>query len=61
MKMSDACKLLGITSDTLRNWDKMGLIHFDRTPLGDRIFREEMIPQIQQLIKERNRGKKRGG
>jgi len=58
MKISEACRLLGIVPDTLRRWEKMGLIHFARSPLGDRIFKDEMIPQVQQIIKERNREKK---
>jgi excisionase family DNA binding protein len=58
MKMNEACKVLGVAPDTLRRWEKEGLIHFERTPLGYRIFKEEMIPQLQQIIKERTREKR---
>jgi len=60
MRIGDACRLLGVAPDTLRRWEREGLIHFERTVLGDRIFREEMIPQIKQIIKQRARGRKTG-
>jgi len=61
MLIKEACKLLDVSPATLRKWEKAGLIHFKRRALGWRIIGEEMIPQIQQIIKERNREKGREG
>lgn len=36
----DAAELLGITSDTLRRWERNGLIESERTPGGQRRYRE---------------------
>lgn len=65
MKIGDVCKLLDISRATLRRWEKVGLIHFERRTLGSRIIEEAMIPQIQKIIKERNKANdevwKKGG
>jgi DNA-binding transcriptional MerR regulator len=60
MKIRQAAAALGISPDTLRRWEREGLINSERTPLGDRIFTPEKIAEIQQVIRSKSmeRGKK---
>lgn len=39
----EARKVLGISSDTLRNWDKLGKINTIRTPTGIRLYNKEDV------------------
>jgi excisionase family DNA binding protein len=50
----DAAERLGITTDTLRRWERDGLIEPERTPGGQRRYREEDISAL--LNDERPRG-----
>jgi DNA-binding transcriptional MerR regulator len=42
----DAADKLGISPDTLRRWEREGLIHCERTPGGQRRYREEEIASM---------------
>jgi excisionase family DNA binding protein len=42
----DAAEKLGITPDTLRRWEREGLIQCERTPGGQRRYREEDISSM---------------
>lgn len=54
MKINEASKYLGVAPDTLRKWERAGIINSDRTPLGHRVFTPEKILEIQQVIKQRS-------
>lgn len=54
MKIKEAAAYLGVCTETLRKWDKAGLISTDRTPLGHRLFTPEKILEIQQIIRGRS-------
>ena len=54
MKIKQAAEHLGVCTETLRKWEKAGIIATDRTPLGHRLFTPEKILEIQQIIKERS-------
>jgi len=54
MKIKEAAAHLGVCTETLRNWEKAGIINTDRTPLGHRLFTPEKILEIQQIIRERS-------
>ena len=38
VKISEACKILGVSQDTLRRWDRSGKIVPERTPKGHRRY-----------------------
>jgi hypothetical protein len=38
-RMSEAAEILGVTVKTLQRWDKLGKVHFIRTPNGNMIAR----------------------
>jgi DNA-binding transcriptional MerR regulator len=54
MKIKEASQYLGVAPDTLRKWEKAGIINSERTPLGHRVFTPEAILQIQQITKLRS-------
>ena len=60
MRIKEAAEILGVCPDTLRKWDRLGIIDSDRTPLGHRIFKPEDLLRIQKVIKTRSleKGKK---
>lgn len=44
IRVGEAAKLLGISNDTLKRWEKAGLISSVRTPTGHRRFdRDEVL------------------
>jgi hypothetical protein len=47
-KISEFAKKIGVSQDTLRNWDKDGILIANRTPTGRRFYTET---QYQQYIK----------
>lgn len=59
MKIKEASQYLGVAPDTLRKWEKAGIINPGRTPLGHRVFNEEALLQIQQIIKLRSLERKK--
>ena len=54
MKIREAASYLQVSVETLRRWDREGIIVADRTPLGHRIFKPESILEIQKIIRERS-------
>jgi len=54
MKIGEAAEHLGVSTESLRRWDKQGIIKADRSPLGHRLFTPEKILEIQQIIKGRS-------
>lgn len=42
----DAAERLGITTDTLRRWERDGLIESERTPGGQRRYREQEVSAL---------------
>lgn len=48
MTISDASQHLGISIDTLRRWDKSGIIRAERNETGHRIFDTAEIERVQQ-------------
>lgn len=54
MKIGELAKQLEISPQTLRCWEKDGLITLNRTPLGHRVFTPENISKIQKIIKARS-------
>jgi DNA-binding transcriptional MerR regulator len=54
MKIGELAKHFEISPQTLRCWEKAGLITSKRTPLGHRVFTPENILEIQKLIKARS-------
>lgn len=51
LKIGEAAKLLGLSSETLRRWERDGKITFSRTPGGKRLFSENDLEQIKNLLK----------
>jgi excisionase family DNA binding protein len=51
LKIGEAAKLLGLSSETLRRWERDGKITFSRTPGGKRLFSEADLEQIKNLLK----------
>ncbi len=49
-KIGEASKLLGLSSETLRRWEKAGKISFSRTPGGKRLFSEADLTSIRHLL-----------
>lgn len=48
--ISDAAVQIGVSSDTIRRWDKKGLIKVDRSDLNYRLFNIEEIKRIHNKI-----------
>jgi DNA (cytosine-5)-methyltransferase 1 len=58
MRIHEAAEYLGISTESLRRWDRQGVIKADRSPLGHRIFTPEKILEIQRVIRDRSRERK---
>lgn len=54
LRIGQAAKLLGITEQTLRNWEKQGHIESERTPTGHRRY---SLGQLQRNIPDKNTNK----
>lgn len=51
--MGDICRLMGVTMQTLRNWDASGKYTFHRTSGGHRyLFRDELIEMLRREGRE---------
>ena len=50
-KIGEAAKLLGLSAETLRRWERAGRIVFSRTPGGKRLFSEADIASIRGILK----------
>jgi excisionase family DNA binding protein len=61
MRISEACRLLGVSPETIRKWEREGLIRPERTALGQRFFTEESLLEIKKVIKRRIKEKVRKG
>lgn len=60
MKISQAAEYLQVHPETLRKWEKIGIITSERTPCGHRIFTHEQVLKIQQIIRDRSMERKHG-
>jgi DNA-binding transcriptional MerR regulator len=61
MKIGELAKNLRVSPQTLRVWEKQGIIASDRTPLGHRVFTPESILEIQKIIKARSLERRKSG
>jgi DNA (cytosine-5)-methyltransferase 1 len=59
MKIREAAEHLGVSTESLRRWDREGIIKADRSPLGHRLFTPEAILEIQQVIRQRSMERKK--
>jgi len=59
MKISEAARHLAVHPETLRKWEKAGLITSEKTPCGHRIFTAEQILRIQEVIRMRSMERKK--
>lgn len=50
VSLGAACRMLGVSHNTLRRWDRRGLISTERTPGGQRRF---PVAEIQRLLRQR--------
>ena len=49
-KIKEAAKYLGVSAESLRRWEKQGLIKPMRTPVGSyRIYTKEQLDQFREL------------
>ena len=46
LRPKEAAKMLGVTTTTLREWDKRGVLHSVRTPGNQRRFHENEIKKL---------------
>ena len=54
MKIKEAAQNVGVVTETLRVWERHGIIPpVERTALGQRIYSAEDILRIQRIIKEK--------
>ena len=59
MKIAEAANHVGVVTETLRVWERKGLIpEVNRTALGQRNYSAEDILAIQKVIKERSQRKR---
>jgi len=54
LSTSEAAEILGVTSQTIRNWDDRGTLPAVRTPKGYRFFNRA---QVEALAEQRRGGK----
>jgi len=53
LRINEAAKLLGVSPSTLRRWEREGLIKPQRTPGGERRYREEDLMDLSQRPRRR--------
>lgn len=62
LTINEAAKIVGVTTLTLRNWDKKGVLTAYRNPINNyRVYRQDQIEMLLRKIensKERQRGRK---
>jgi len=58
MMVGEAAEVLGVTTETLRNWDRSGKLVPLRNPLTG--YRYYMASQLEELFKEASAGRERG-
>ena len=51
-KIGEAASLLGLSSETLRRWERAGKVQFSRTPGGKRLFSEADLEAIRTFLHE---------
>jgi len=49
MKIREAAQKVGVHENTIRNLERLGLIHPRRTLTGHRIFDEEILAKIKEI------------
>ena len=50
LKVGDVAKSLGVSDQTIRNWESKGILKSVRTPGGHRRFREMEVEALRQKI-----------
>lgn len=62
LTINEAAKIVGVTTLTLRNWDKKGLLTAYRNPINNyRVYRQDQIEMLLRKIetsKEKQRARK---
>lgn len=54
--VKDVCELAGITPRTLRHWEEVGLLSPERTDADQRIYDENDLDRVQQILLHREMG-----
>ncbi len=49
-KISEFAKLIGVSSETLRNWDKKGSFKAHKTPTGHRFYTHAQYEEYMGII-----------
>jgi DNA-binding transcriptional MerR regulator len=55
MRIGEAAKNLGISTEIIRNWERKGMIQVNRSTLGQRIFTKRDLMEIQRIIQARRK------
>ena len=58
LTVCDTANLIGVSTDTIRRWDKKGLIRGGRSSLNYRIYDLEEVKRLHEKIKGINRKNK---
>lgn len=60
LRVSEAAEYLGVSPNTLRNWERAGKIVAHRHPVNDyRLFKREELDALLKQVQEPNAPKKR--
>jgi len=54
MKIGEVASQKGVSPQTLRVWEKLGLISPSRSTLGHRVFSQKDLLQIEKIIQTRS-------
>ena len=54
MRIKEAAQRLGISAETIRKWEREGMIVSQRSVLGQRIFDERSLTELQQIIQQKS-------
>lgn len=61
LRISEAAEYLGVSSNTLRNWEKAGKIVAHRHPINKyRLFKREELDELLRQVKRPDQGQQDG-
>lgn len=61
LRISEAAEYLGVSSNTLRNWEKAGKIVAHRHPINKyRLFKREELDELLRQVKRPDQGQQNG-